>query len=176
MSKSASFGSTGRTTGPHVHYEVRIDDSPVDPAKFMAAGRNAVEIGASATARVPRVADRPPNIPVTRQIFYQLLQVEDHVLSGRPSTTDIDTLKMAARAGDAHATELLAWCKFDGLGTSRDPVDAYLLYGIAAVAKVPHADENQAMIYDTVLTPEQRHRVLDAAKANISAAQIIAGD
>jgi len=32
------LGSTGRSTGPHVHYEVLIDGNPVDPAKFLEAG------------------------------------------------------------------------------------------------------------------------------------------
>lgn len=31
-------GSTGRSTGPHLHYEVRIDDDPVDPVRFLKAG------------------------------------------------------------------------------------------------------------------------------------------
>lgn len=34
------MGNTGRSTGPHVHYEVRIDDKPVNPMKFIEAARD----------------------------------------------------------------------------------------------------------------------------------------
>jgi murein DD-endopeptidase MepM/ murein hydrolase activator NlpD len=33
------LGSSGRSTGPHVHYEVRVDGKAVDPMKFLEAGR-----------------------------------------------------------------------------------------------------------------------------------------
>ncbi len=40
------LGSTGRSTGPHVHYEVVVDGTAVDPAKFLGAGDNVIEVGA----------------------------------------------------------------------------------------------------------------------------------
>lgn len=34
-----AVGSSGRSTGPHVHYEIRIHDEAVDPYEFIEAGR-----------------------------------------------------------------------------------------------------------------------------------------
>jgi TPR repeat protein len=132
---------------------VCFDATSDAPRPAPAAPRPAPQRAAPAqqVAAIPR----PPQAPVD-----PLQAVIARFEARKPGPGDIALLRRRAHDGDKRAIELLAWANLKGIGVPADPMEAYLLYGFGASLGVPHAKRNQAVVYETMMTPEQRQEVL----------------
>jgi TPR repeat protein len=135
-------------------------DGPTPPsaaaaAQAVAASGRTLPSAAKATA--------PKRVAHPQEGADPLRAIAQRVEAGHAAAADAARLERLAEAGDRRALELLAWCHLKGLGVERDPVEAFRLYGAAADRGAADARRNQTIVYETVLTSEERQRVLMVA-------------
>jgi hypothetical protein len=125
---------------------------------------------AAATPRPPEPAPAAPHggaaarsSQAARFTAADLRRAVARVRARRVTGKDIAVLEATAAADDRGAVEVLAWCRLYGCGSAPDRVAAYRLYGRAAALDVPHARENQRVIFEHLMTSGERQRVLAPA-------------
>jgi hypothetical protein len=146
---------------PHAVCFDATSDRPAAPAATPAKPRALAAAAALPSAEKAQLPAKAAAQPATAADA--LRAIAQRIEARRPEPGDAARLARLAEGGDRRAVELLAWCSLNGLGVARDPVEAFRLYGMAADLGLPGARRNQTIVYETVLTSEQRQAVLTAA-------------
>lgn len=174
----AKVGSTGRSTGAHVHYEILIHEKPVDPRRFLfdAKPEETSPVGPPATLAMMAMGGDSENLaeryvqfetPTNEQILLAAQSEEsDAVLDAPALGTEWDAPIFTAEKGVLFSLAP----GFLRATTAGDMVvicALFLLLAIASVAMrwpVAVFDEEAPVQEDRVLTPEQRVRLFNRAQ------------
>lgn len=88
----------------------------------------------------------------------QWIKTVDAIKSNQVTAVELDDITSRAREEDPKAIEILAWMYTNGVGVSKDFVEAFNLYKRAAQLNVANAEKNAFIVYKS-MNEEQRRRV-----------------
>ena len=82
------------------------------------------------------------------------------IKSNQVTPVELDDVTARAKDDDPKAVEILAWMYTNGVGVSKDFVEAFNLYKKAAQLNVNNAEKNAIIVYKS-MNEEQRRRIKD---------------
>ena len=88
----------------------------------------------------------------------QWVKTIDAIKSNQVTPVELDDITSRVREDDPKAIEILAWMYTNGVGVSKDFVEAFNLYKKAAQLNVTNAEKNAFIVYKS-MTEEQRRRI-----------------
>ena len=88
----------------------------------------------------------------------QWIKTIEAIKSNQVTPIELDDITTRVKDEDPKATEVLAWMYTNGVGVSKDFVEAFNLYKKAAQLNVANAEKNAFIVYKS-MNEEQRRRV-----------------
>ena len=101
------------------------------------------------------VSDR---VRAAKERQLQWIKTIDAIKSNQVTAVELDDITSRVRDEDPKAIEIMAWMYTNGVGVSKDFVEAFNLYKKAALLNVANAEKNAFIVYKS-MNEEQRRRI-----------------
>lgn len=102
--------------------------------------------------------DVSERVKIAKERQLQWIKTIDAIKSNQVTAIELDDITSRVRDEDPKAIEIMAWMYTNGVGVSKDFVEAFNLYKKAAQLNVINAEKNAFIVYKA-MNEEQRRRI-----------------